>query len=176
MAAPKIAPVPPVDTVRMYSSPPVAPPSWVPDRPGEVRGSQPVGPQLGYQGPDQGYGLKMARGFRDRLLLEPGEHVADIIRGCLAIALRRASMFGRAPVVHDLTIAYTIWGVLKPGAPASLIEARRRYFAGVAHSHHYTELRTIVDMVPESTLRLSVQQVEAARPEAWAELAGLHES
>ena len=38
----------------------------------------------------------------------------------LGIALRRASEFSRAPVIHDLTIAFTIWGFLDPAPPAEL--------------------------------------------------------
>ena len=100
MAAPKSAPAPTVDTARAYASPDVAPRPWVPSRPGEIAGAQPAGERLGYQGPDQGFALKIANGFRDRLRLTKGEHADDAIRGCLAIALRRASMFkiGRAHV------------------------------------------------------------------------------
>jgi hypothetical protein len=37
---------------------------------------------------------------------------------------------------------------------------------------HYAEARHIVDMVPESTLRMSPQQVAAAYPARWRELVG----
>src|SRR5947208_15822178 len=107
MAAPKFAPVSPVDDARVYGSPDVVPASWKPDRPAEITGFQPEGGRLGYQGPDQGYALSLAGQFRDRLHLQPGERAADAVQGCLGIALRRASMFSRAPVVHDLTIAFT---------------------------------------------------------------------
>lgn len=173
MAAPKFAPAPTVDEARAYASPDVVPDAWSPDRPGDLTGFQPTGPRLGYQGPDQGYALKLANGFRDRLHLSPGEHADDIVRGCLAIALRRASLFSRAPVVHDVTIAFTIWGALSADAPAELVETRRSLFEGVAHGHHYAELRRIADMVPDATLRLSPQQVQSAKLERWRELVGL---
>ena len=127
---------------------------------------------LGYQGPDQGFALKIANGFRDRLQLTEGEHTDDVIRGCLAIALRRASMFSRAPVVHDLTIAFTIWGLLDQAAPAELVALRRSLFAGVGNPHHYREARGIADSVPESTLRMSPAEVSAAYPARWRELLG----
>ena len=41
------------------------------------------------------------------------------MRGCLNIALKRASMFGRAPVIYDLEFAYSLFGFLG-GAPAEL--------------------------------------------------------
>ena len=49
-----------------------------------------------------------------------------------ASALRRASMFSRAPVVHDLTIAFTIWGFLD-AEPAGRTGRRcvERLFAGL---------------------------------------------
>lgn len=173
MAAPKFAPVSPVDEPRSYDSPDVVPAAWMPDRPAEITGFQPEGERLGFQGPDQGFALKIANGFRDRLQLRPGEHAADAIRGCLGVALRRASMFSRAPVVHDLTIAFTIWGFLDANPPAELADIRRRMFEGVDNVlHHYAEGREIVDMVPESTLRMTPQQVAAAYPERWRDLVG----
>ncbi|MGZ7011129.1 MAG: hypothetical protein ACXVI2_13620 [Ilumatobacteraceae bacterium] len=173
MAAPKFAPVSPVDEARAYASPDVVPPSWKPDRPADVAGFQPEGPRLGYQGPDQGFALKIASGFRDRLQLQPGEHEADAIQGCLGIALRRASIFSRAPVVHDLTIAFTVWGFLDANPPAELIALRARLFEGVSNTlHHYDEARELVDMVPEATLRMTPAQVNAAYPDRWKELVG----
>lgn len=173
MAAPKFAPVSPVDEPRSYDSPDVVPAPWMPDRPAEINGFQPEGERLGFQGPDQGFALKIANGFRDRLHLQSGEHAADAIRGCLGVALRRASIFSRAPVVHDLTIAFTVWGFLDPSAPAELVDVRRRMFEGVDNVlHHYAEGREIVDMVPEATLRMTPQQVAAAYPERWRDLVG----
>ena len=104
MAAPQFTPTPVVDTARAYGSPDVVPHAWSPDRPGDIVGFQPSGDRLGYQGPDQGFAIKIANGFKDRLQLQPGEHAADAIKGCLGVGLRRASMFSRAPVVHDLTL------------------------------------------------------------------------
>ena len=174
MAAPKFAPVSPVDDPRVYGSPAVVPASWKPNRPADIPGFQPEGTRLGFQGPDQGFALKIASGFRDRLQLRPGEHAADAIQGCLGVALRRASMFSRAPVVHDLTIAFTIWGLLDSDPPAELANERTRLFEGVSNTlHHYDEARAIVDMVPEPTLRMTPAQVAAAYPGRWKELLGL---
>lgn len=173
MAAPQFAPTPAVDTSRSYASPKVVPAGWTSTRKADIAGFQPSGEQLGYQGPDQGFALKIAKGFEPRLQLKSGEHTADAVKGCLGVALRRASMFSRAPVVHDLTIAFTIWGFLDPSAPAELVSARRELFAGLGHHGHYTEARSIVDMVPEATLRMTPQQVAADYPGKWRELVGL---
>jgi len=172
MAAPKFAPVPSVEHVRAYASPPVAPGASSPTRPGDLVGAQPSGEQLGYQGPDQGYALTIAAKFHGRLHLSAGEHEHDVMRGCVGIALRRASMFSRAPVVHDLTIAFTVWGLLDPAAPADLVTLRRATFAGVGNPHHYREARAIADSVPESTLRMSPAQVSSVYPGQWRSLLG----
>jgi hypothetical protein len=173
MAAPKFAPVPPVDTARGYAAPDHVPASWMPDRPGEIEGFQPVGERLGYQGPDQGFAIKIANTFRSKIHVSAGESVDDALRGCLGVGLRRASLFSRAPVVHDLTIAFTVWGYLDPNPPADLVALRTAMFEGVSHvAAHYAEARAIADMVPESTLRMSPQQVAAAYPGRWRDLVG----
>ena len=66
MAAPPFVPHSPVDKPRTYESPDHVPEAWRADRPGDLAGRQPAGAQLGYQGPDQGYGLLLAERFRDR--------------------------------------------------------------------------------------------------------------
>jgi hypothetical protein len=76
--------------------------------------------------------------------------------GCTTVAMRRASSFGRAPAIHDLTLAFTLWGFLV-GAPADLVEAREPLFRSA--SHHYQSQRIIADCVHESTLRLTPLQV-----------------
>jgi len=112
MAAPKFAPVSATQTPRSYESPLHVPAPWSPGRPGEIDGKQPRGASLGNQGPDQGYILTLARIARNKIKVQAGESVDDAIRGSIGIALRRASMYGRAPVMHDLTFALTIWGWL----------------------------------------------------------------
>jgi pimeloyl-ACP methyl ester carboxylesterase len=46
-----------------------------------------------------------------------GRNHTDAIVGCIGVALKRASLFGRAPVLHDLTVALTIWGYLGDAPP-----------------------------------------------------------
>jgi hypothetical protein len=173
MAAPRFAPVPPTEPTRSYASPDHVPDQWLANRPGEIDGLQPRGARLGAQGPDQGFALRIARQLTPRVRLQPGERLDDAIQGALGIALRRASMFGRAPVVHDLVIAFTIWGYFDEQPPAELVEHRRRLFEGVANvAHHYAEARAITDMVPEATLRSLPEHVAARYPAEWRELTG----
>jgi hypothetical protein len=172
MAAPKSAPAG-ERASRYYTSPDVVPEAWSPDRPGVVEGLQPVGRLMGAQGPDQGYALALAERLAPRIRLQGRERLDDAIRGCLGIALRRASLFSRAPVVHDLTIAFTMWGFFDEAPPDDLIARRPQLFEGVGNvDHHYVEGRRIADLVPESTLRMSPEQVAAAYPARWRELTG----
>jgi hypothetical protein len=174
MAAPKFSPVGPTEHARYYTSPDHVPAAWMPDRPGEIEGFQPEGTTLGAQGPDQGFALRIAAQLRPKLQLQAGENADDVIRGCLGVALRRASMFSRAPVVHDLTIAFTIWGYYDPTPPADLVELRAGLFEGLRLvSHHYSEARIVADQVPEATLRMSPAEVAAAYPADWRALLGL---
>jgi len=174
VAAPKFLPQPPVDQASAYSSPDHVPDSWSPERPGAVEGFQPRGPLLGAQGPDQGFALRIAERLREKLELQPGEDADDTIRGCLGVALRRASLFSRAPIVHDLNLAFTVWGFYDPDPPAELVEMRQRLFEGLRLvAHHYAEARVVADQVPEATLRMTPAAVADAYPGSWRELLGV---
>ena len=106
----------------------------------------------------------------DRLVLTDGEHLDDVIAGCTAVAMKRSSLFGRAPVVHDLTVAFTVWGFLGE-APAELVTLRKSLFAEAGTHHHWTARRRIVDMVPDEVLRRPVAQVSAGGD--WTQLLDL---
>ena len=157
-----------------YSSPPSRDGSWTADRPGETIGAaHPSGPALGNQGPDQGYVLKLAKRFRDELVLRPSEHAADALEGACAVALRRASLYGRGPIAHDLRLALTVWGFLDD-ASDELVDYRRGLFAELHHTTiHYFGARRIADLVPEETLRMSHQAVASAHAKDWKGPLGL---
>lgn len=143
------------------------------DRPGEVVGSEaPAGSGLGYQGPDQGYALKLAERFVGQLVLAAGEREDDALAGCVAVALRRASMFGRAPVTHDLRVALELFGFLDE-PDAEVVAWRRDRFAGAAGHHGYHVKLRLADLVPAETLRLAPAAVAEARAEDWRALLGL---
>jgi hypothetical protein len=173
MAAPRFAPVSPVEEVRTYESPEHIPDTWQPSRPADITGRQPVGPRLGYQGPDQGYVLTLAKHMRTHVVVTSGEDIDDALRGCSLIALRRASLYGRAPVMADLELALTIWGFLDANAPSDLVAARKPHFEGVRNTlHHYAEARELADLVPESTLRLTPGAARTRMPADWRALTG----
>jgi hypothetical protein len=148
---PEYVPVPATDEVRPVERLP-APRRWISNRPADVHGQSRGGPGRGVPGPDQGYALTLAKRFEGRLELSSGENEHDAMAGCLGVALKRAALFGRAPVVHDLELAFIIWGFAGE-APKDLVAFRRPLFQGAAH--HYWDQRMIADRVPEETLRLA---------------------
>jgi hypothetical protein len=154
-----------------YESPPRRPDSWTAARPGEIVGTaQPAGAGIGTQGPDQGYALKIVRQFDDRLVLEDGERREDVVEGCLGVALKRASLLGRAPVVHDWTVAFTIFGYLDDAAGSELVAARSALFDQVGNPHHYNESRELVELVHDEVILMTPEQVsELAWRSRWTQ-------
>ena len=166
MAQPEYVPVVPSERVRKADRLP-APAPWRADRPADLHGPARVpGAHRGTTGPDLGYGLKLARRFAERLELTQGISAEDATAGCFAVGTKRSALFGRAPMIYDFELAFTLWGFLG-GAPADLIEARRPLFN--ACSHHYWDQRGIADAVPEATLRLTPADV-GQRLTGWRSL------
>jgi hypothetical protein len=163
---PPHVPLQETDRVRPSSLLP-APRSWYLDRPGEWHGADRVeGPRFGFPGPDLGYGLKLAQRFSDKLQLTAGEEHKDAFYGGFLCGSRRAAEFGRAPVIHDMDWAYTLWGYLGE-APDDLVAWRVPLFRGAAGQ--YWDQRQIVDAVRPETLRLTAAQVRE-RLGTWKDL------
>ncbi len=169
VAAPDYVPVDPTKRVRTYSSPPLRPGGWTGGRPGEIDGAQPSGPHLGTTGPDQGYALSLAKRFEDQVTLH-GVEWADAEAGCVALAMKRSGLFGRAPVVHDLTAAFTIFGFLDADPAEELKDLRRSHFAEVRSHHHYFERRTLVDLVDPEMLRKTHDAIGIQYDADWRKL------
>ncbi len=166
MTQPSFVPIGEADQVRpAYQL--TVPSIWTQSRPSELTSAvRPVGPQLGSPGPDQGFALKLAHRFLDRLILSSGESAEDAVAGCTAVGMRRCARFGRAPAIYDLTFAFTLWGFLG-GAPDDLVIWRGPLFRSA--SHHYLAQRDIADSVREETLRLTPEAV-AERLDDWRSL------
>lgn len=166
MTQPEHVPMQAPDRVRPSALLP-PPRQWYLDRPGDQKDPRPPsGPRFGAAGPDLGYGLKLARRFEDRIELTAGEHAEDVIAGGFACGCRRASSMGRAPVIHDMDWAFTLWGYLGD-APDDLVAWRKPLFRGAAE--HYWDQREIVDAVKSEALRLTPAQVRE-RLGSWKEL------
>jgi hypothetical protein len=156
MSAPKFVPV---ATVGAYRDGEHLPPAleWKADRPGELAAQQPKGDKLGSPGPGQGYTLKLANRFHGKLNLASGEHEHDVIVGIVGVANKRASLFGRSPVIHDVEHALFLFGFLGDEVPEDLRTYRLPLFE--AAGHHYEVQREIADLVTEDTLRLGPNMV-----------------
>ncbi|MGI9598490.1 MAG: hypothetical protein ACR2QK_20155 [Acidimicrobiales bacterium] len=169
MAAPDHVPTDPTKRVRAYSSPPRRTDAWIADRAGDLDGRQPKGAKLGTAGPDQGYAYRLVHLFDDRLHLN-GVDRDDAVAGCVALAMKRSALFGRAPVVHDLTAAFTIYGFLDQNPPEELSTERRELFAEVKSNHHYSERRHLVDRVSEEQLLESHDAIATQYQQRWQDL------
>ena len=166
MSSPKYVPQKGASVDAVYVSPPKRPGSWNASRPGEAKGEPTTVGALGSVGPDQGYAYKLVDHFRDRLhtgSVEP----KDAIAGCVAVAMKRAALFGRAPVSHDLEVAFRCFGFLTSSASEELVEMREPQFAEVANHHHYTNLRELVDSVSNDFLRKSHDRIESDCSQDW---------
>lgn len=153
MAQPPYVPHAPGATARHYTSPPQRPGGWRADRPGELaEGPQPAGSGFGHQGPDQGYALRLAKRFVPRLALQTGEKSADVVAGCVTVALKRASLFGRAPVAADLQAAFDHWGYLDADTHLEVVAFRRALFAGAGGHDGYPVRCRIADEVSSEAL------------------------
>ena len=173
MAAPDFVPTAAVPATRKaYTSPPSRIGGWRADRPGDIaREGQPTGAGLGYQGPDQGFALRLMRQFEGRILLADGEHRSDVVAGCVAVAMRRASLFGRAPMKHDIEVALTLFGFLDDAPDEQLVRWRKERFAELSHTaQHYTDARDLVNEVPEEALRLPAKEVLREYDRNWQSL------
>lgn len=127
-----------------------------PARPGELGPGQPAGPLFGSPGPNIGYALTLAERTHDRLRLAPHEHEADAVAVVAEIAMKRAALFGRAPVVGDVDVAAAILGY--DGSADKEFADLRSTLVHEAH-HDYGVRRSIVDSVPEGMLRLKLTEL-----------------
>ncbi|MGH9294953.1 MAG: hypothetical protein ACRD0B_06445 [Acidimicrobiales bacterium] len=174
MTQPKYAPIVSSTAVRDTRRL-AAPPPWLAHRPADFADDPHPSrrPNTGIPGPDQGYALLLAERFASRLRLGEGEHAEDVLMGAVMIGLRRAALFGRAPVSADIELGLNLFGYLY-GVSEEIVDARARYFSGAAND--YWQQRDLAEWVPESTLRMTPAQVRVVledEPEAWRDLAGL---
>jgi hypothetical protein len=129
----------------------------VANRPGDLPAGWPSGKLLGSPGPNVGYALTLANRARDRFVLAPHEHPDDAIAVVAEIAMRRAALFGRAPVMPDVEFGMRIMGY-GGDAAVDFVEWRVRAVQGTHHD--YSERRALVDAIPVDVLHL----VPAALP------------
>lgn len=172
MATPSYVPVDPRHHPRDYESSPRRGNDWWLNRPGEiVPDDMPQGGLFGNHGPDIGYAYKLVHLIADDLKVGTGENREDAEAGCTAVAMRRAALAGRAPVLADLEVAATIWGFSDDQPPSGLRVLRAELFEGARHERHgYEQRREISNAVSEHALKMTPAAVRAAYSQDWAGL------
>jgi hypothetical protein len=124
--------------------------SWRPNRPGDLVALQPTGPLLGRPGPNVGYALTLVERLRDRLDLAPHESVDDALAVVGELAMKRAALFGRAPVMNDVDVAAALLGYRGEVSPDFVAW---RTVAVHGAGHEYDVRRAVVDAVADAVLR-----------------------
>ena len=166
MAVDPYVPVAPEDAPRR--SVPIPPAQgWRATRPGDIDPAAGVGCQgllFGTPGPDSGYALALSERFLDRITVVSPETIGDAEALAAGLAMRRAALFGRAPVMCDLEVAFTLFGWLGE-PPQELVDWRRFAVAGVEHD--YARRVALTDAVPGDLLRRPAEEF-GDRPAALA--------
>jgi hypothetical protein len=139
-----------------------APRRWFANRPGDIPAGWPSGKLLGSPGPNIGYALTLANRVRDRFELAPHEDLDDAVAVVAEIAMRRAAIFGRAPVITDVEFGMQSMGY--NGADPDFVAWRKRAVHGA--EHNYYERRALVDAIPVDILRLVPSALPAHLDEA----------
>ena len=147
--------------------PPARP--WRADRPGDrtamaVGTANPEGALRGRPGPNVGYAYTLAQRVRDRFQLAAHEQSEDAVSVVAEVAMKRAALFGRAPVIGDIELAMALLGY-DGSADASFSSWRARAVHDAAH--HYPARRAIVDSVPDDLLRGAASSDRAGDIARW---------
>ena len=159
MTQPTFVPITEADQVRPARHLHV-PEAWTTSRPAELRTpTAPKGRSIGTPGSDAGFALRLAGRFAHDLKLTEGETEHDVLLGSALIAARRAALFGRGPTIYDVQVALALWGFLVDNPPEDLVAVRRRVFSAV--SHDYVAQRSLVDAIPDESLRLTPAEAQA---------------
>ncbi len=155
MTQPRYAPIESRDEIRATKH--LDPPRpWKVHRPGEHRPGPVLGrSRLGTAGPDQGYALRIAESLRASVVLGHGEHVDDALAVATQVALRRAAIFGRAPVRGDLEVALAL---LAYDAPISAEGAAQRRATVTGAAHDLWHCREVAASVDEAVLRMTAAE------------------
>lgn len=170
MSAPSYVPQDPSALLRYYESPPRRPESWPLQRPSEleVGAEQPRGGRFGNQGPDIGYAYKLFHLVHDKIHLVGDESMEDVEQGVVAVAMRRASLFSRGPILADVEIGCTVWGFFDAQPSSDLVKTRRDYFESASGHYFHRLIREIAAAVPDEVLAKSPTEIAAAQKANWS--------
>jgi hypothetical protein len=147
---------------------------WKAVRPGDLdpAAARGKGVLFGTPGPDSGYALTLAEQYHGQITAVFPETAHDAESVAAQFAMRRAGVFGRAPVRGDVELGFTLFGWLGD-PPAELVEWRRKAVARAAHD--YARRTTLIETIPEWVVRHRLDDVRARMGE-WRHLLGLETS
>lgn len=127
------------------------PQAWIGNRPGDdLLQKKDNELLLGNPGPNIGYALKIVNNEFDTLYLVEHENEHDVVALLAEIAMRRASVFGRAPVKADVVLAAHILSYdVEP------TQGEEKWRPQLIHncSHDEHRRRQIVNSVPQMIIK-----------------------
>jgi len=139
-------------------------------RPAEISVNQSERAGTGNPGPDQGYALRLVKAFKDHVSLFSKEKWEDASEVAVITALKRASLFGRAPCHYDLEVGFRVWGYLDPDPDQDLLELRISYFPHIGSEHNYLKRRKVADALEPSALRQPLEIISRSYESDWRTL------
>jgi len=131
---------------------------WQAVRPSNLESPQPAGGLFGSPGPNVGFAYTLAEHAADGFELAEHESLEDVMPLVAEVAGRRATQFGRAPVIHDVQVAAELFGYDGSADPA-FTKARVLLVKDVGHS--YYKRRELVEAVPEALLRRQPGEIDS---------------
>ena len=122
---------------------------------------------MGHPGPDQGYALRLVKQFKDKVFLASGEHWEDAAEVAVLTALKRASLFGRAPCTYDIEVGLCIWGYLDTNPEDGLVDLRKDNFGHIGSAHNYLMRRNVSDAISATGLKRSPELIRMDYEQNW---------
>jgi hypothetical protein len=170
MAAPRYVPSPKNQRKYYESSKRKLTDRWRSGRPAEQKSASSKNSRFGYQGPDQGYALKIVQYFRENIYLTSDERWSDAAETAVVVGLKRASLFGRAPTRFDLEAGFCLWGFFDSTPAAELVELRIDILANIGTSHNYFQRRLVADCIPADGLKQGLEEILESYTNDWRSL------
>lgn len=122
--------------------------------------------RVGTIGPDSGFAFRLARSVFDQLHLGSVDR-DDAASGAVGVGMKRAALFARGPVIHDVTVGFTVFGFFDESPDPELVAWREKAFAQISSPHHYFERQAVIDRVPDEVLLAPHSTIIATYQSDW---------
>ena len=88
--------------------------------------------------------------------------------GCVSVALKRASLAGRAPISEDIYVALLVFGFIFENTPQELVAFRQKLFRGAGLSHNQqAAVQKIADSVLSDVVVKTPDQIQDLQRSDW---------